>query len=166
MIQKLLGAAAALLFSSMASASISFTYTSSSSDPLASFSFALPDNFSPASSSGISFTTDTVLADGNTIFGPITYFDHFTFYTFGGFDSDFDVYEGPVVFSGPTSAPTFINGTYLMDNFIEDGTLVIRGGASATPSVPEPATWAIMTLGFSAVGAAMRRRQKVVVSLA
>ncbi len=32
---------------------------------------------------------------------------------------------------------------------------------SATSAVPEPATWALMILGFGAVGGAMRRRQSV-----
>lgn len=33
---------------------------------------------------------------------------------------------------------------------------------SATPAVPEPASWAMMILGMGAVGFAMRRRQKVI----
>lgn len=35
-----------------------------------------------------------------------------------------------------------------------------------TPGVPEPATWAMMIIGFGAVGASMRRRQKVSVTYA
>ncbi len=35
-----------------------------------------------------------------------------------------------------------------------------------TAAVPEPSTWALMILGFGAVGAAMRRRQKVAVRFA
>lgn len=34
--------------------------------------------------------------------------------------------------------------------------------ANATTGVPEPATWAMMMLGFGAMGAALRRRQNVV----
>lgn len=41
--------------------------------------------------------------------------------------------------------------------------LVVRAISGA---VPEPATWGMMLLGFAAVGAAMRRRQKVAVSFA
>ena len=32
------------------------------------------------------------------------------------------------------------------------------GGGGATGGVPEPATWALMILGFGAAGAALRRR--------
>lgn len=32
---------------------------------------------------------------------------------------------------------------------------------SATPAVPEPATWAMMILGFSSIGCALRRRRKI-----
>ena len=31
-------------------------------------------------------------------------------------------------------------------------------GGAVSPAVPEPATWAIMTLGFGAMGFAMRRK--------
>ncbi|KQT31992.1 hypothetical protein ASG29_09010 [Sphingomonas sp. Leaf412] len=40
--------------------------------------------------------------------------------------------------------------TYNLDN--------LRFGVSAAGGVPEPATWALMILGFGAVGGAMRRR--------
>lgn len=42
----------------------------------------------------------------------------------------------------------------------------IAYGGSATRGVPEPATWALMLLGFGAIGAAMRRRQPVRVTYA
>jgi len=44
---------------------------------------------------------------------------------------------------------------------------VLSGGyISATPVIPEPATWAMLLAGFGAVGVAMRRRQNVRVSFA
>lgn len=40
-------------------------------------------------------------------------------------------------------------------------TVFARLGAGATGAVPEPATWAMMILGFGLVGFALRRREKV-----
>jgi hypothetical protein len=37
---------------------------------------------------------------------------------------------------------------------------------SAVPAVPEPATWAMMLLGFGAIGFSMRRRRSSGVALA
>lgn len=39
------------------------------------------------------------------------------------------------------------------------GATLIRGGGT-TPPVPEPATWAMMLVGFGFVGATMRRKQR------
>jgi PEP-CTERM motif-containing protein len=41
------------------------------------------------------------------------------------------------------------------------GQNVLLGGLSLTTSVPEPATWAMMLLGFGAMGVACRRRTTV-----
>jgi hypothetical protein len=59
-------------------------------------------------------------------------------------------------------------GTYQFYDFYSLGTFgngapgnVLLGGLALTPSsVPEPGTWAMMLLGFGAVGAAMRRNRK------
>ena len=39
---------------------------------------------------------------------------------------------------------------------------VLRGVALVTPAVPEPASWAMMILGFLCVGAGLRKRQSFV----
>ncbi len=59
------------------------------------------------------------------------------------------------LFSGTTSAPTFLTGTFSLTNNhgVNPFTLVI----GAAPAVPEPATWALMIGGFALAGAAMRR---------
>lgn len=44
---------------------------------------------------------------------------------------------------------------------LTDGYVAAIGGLSVSGAVPEPATWAMMILGFGAVGGAMRRRQSV-----
>ena len=41
---------------------------------------------------------------------------------------------------------------------ITGGTGILRG---ISPAVPEPGTWALMLLGFGAVGVSMRRRRQV-----
>lgn len=38
---------------------------------------------------------------------------------------------------------------------------VTAGSVSSVAAVPEPATWAMMLLGFGAIGASMRRRRRV-----
>lgn len=62
-------------------------------------------------------------------------------------------------------------GTYQFYDFVSLGTNgqtagnVLLGELNATPSVPEPATWAMMLLGFGAMGVAVRRsRRKVAVA--
>jgi hypothetical protein len=42
---------------------------------------------------------------------------------------------------------------------------VLLGGLSLTQSVPEPATWAMMLLGFGAMGVAFRRRRRTSLQL-
>ena len=58
-------------------------------------------------------------------------------------------------------------GTYSRYGFVSLGTFpgptfgnVLLGGLSVTQAVPEPNTWAMMLLGFGAVGFAMRRRRQ------
>ncbi len=47
---------------------------------------------------------------------------------------------------------------YIFDDFLGDN----RGGISlAVSAVPEPGTWAMMLVGFGAIGATMRRRRRV-----
>ena len=59
-------------------------------------------------------------------------------------------------------------GDYNYYNFVSNnggGKNVLLGGLSYNPAaVPEPATWAMMLLGFGAVGFSMRRRNKVMLS--
>jgi PEP-CTERM motif-containing protein len=62
-------------------------------------------------------------------------------------------------------------GQYTYFDFYATGTSngalsnVLLGGLSLTESVPEPATWAMMLLGFGAIGVAFRRRRRTTVTL-
>jgi hypothetical protein len=42
-----------------------------------------------------------------------------------------------------------------------DGTVTLTQATQVTPGLPEPATWAMMLLGFGAVGLALRRRRRI-----
>jgi hypothetical protein len=92
----------------------------------------------------------------------------------GGFPTSFQVF-GPQLFSGPTSAPQFLTGTFGLsdiprsrttDPLIVNYTLTVSQAVSA---VPEPSTWAMMLVGFGFIGSTMRsakRRRKLSVTYA
>lgn len=84
---------------------------------------------------------------------------------------------GAQLFTGPTSAPVFTLGTFDLASTPRNSPrdpiqpLTYRVTISDSPigAVPEPATWAMMLLGFGFVGGAMRvakRRQNIAVSYA
>lgn len=80
----------------------------------------------------------------------------------GGFNFNnsgkFDAY-GPQLFSGTIADPTFHTGVYTMTksfNGVVLGTLTV----SAMSAVPEPATWAMILLGFAFTGSMMRKGRK------
>jgi PEP-CTERM motif len=79
---------------------------------------------------------------------------------------------GIQLFTGPTSAPAFVTGTYVLTTLTPPGnaantTLTITPLNSG--GVPEPATWAMMLAGFGLVGGALRnangRRGRQVVKI-
>jgi hypothetical protein len=70
----------------------------------------------------------------------------------------FTQFSSPTLFTGSASAPTFLTGSFTLNNpFFGNGNLTISPIAS---DVPEPATWIMMILGFGLVGAAMRIRRR------
>ena len=63
-------------------------------------------------------------------------------------------------------------GTYKFYNFYSTGTNgtsfgnVLIGGLTLNSAVPEPATWAMMLIGFGAIGWQLRRRKRVLPQIA
>ncbi len=73
---------------------------------------------------------------------------------------------GDALFSGALEAPHFTPGAYALSlgtNQPKDTTLVI---SALTAPVPEPATWALMIVGFGAIGLAARRQHLAAVQFA
>jgi len=85
-------------------------------------------------------------------------------FQFSGTTAGFAQFGGPTVFTGTLANPIFGPGTFSFTGFTR-GTLTVSQIAAAA-AVPEPATWAMMLMGFGAVGFAMRRRPAVKTSIA
>lgn len=52
------------------------------------------------------------------------------------------------------------NGLYRVNTFSPGSSNFVNASSSAVAAVPEPATWAMMLLGFGGIGFAMRRGRK------
>ncbi len=102
----------------------------------------------PGTASTISFGTG-IIADLNIV-APNLGFTQFSGST-------------PALFSGTSTAPVFAPGNFTLINpFFGNGSLTIT-------AVPEPATWAMLLIGFAAVGASVRsarHKQKTTVTYA
>jgi hypothetical protein len=77
-------------------------------------------------------------------------------------DHTVSIYGADIGSSGTIGSAGFYNVTAGIDQ-VYPGTGV--GGVTVNvPSVPEPATWAVMLVGFGAIGASMRSRRKAAVA--
>lgn len=163
-------AAASVAIATPASAAYYFTLTSSA-DPTTHTTFQIEDGFTPDASSSSSFTvnvfTQEVTDDSisaampsSATFAPAKAVPNFilgkTQYT-----------GSQRLYTGTTSNPTgFVLGDFTLGSFdgegeaLPDSTLSIRSDTIA--AVPEPASWAMMMIGFGAVGFAIRRRPTAV----
>jgi hypothetical protein len=74
----------------------------------------------------------------------------------GGSPNEFLQLLFPTITSAVFSGATGFENTYTLDDLTVGGTITVNG-------VPEPATWAMMLLGFGAIGASMRRRRSAAV---
>ena len=62
-----------------------------------------------------------------------------------------------------TARQTLVNGITSGQSYLNVHTTLFPGGeirGQLTPAVPEPATWAMMLLGFGAMGVSMRRKRR------
>jgi hypothetical protein len=67
------------------------------------------------------------------------------------------VIGGLITTGGPTILSFSSGGLRSIDSFVDN--IVLTGPDAVPQGVPEPATWAMMLLGFGALGTAMRRRR-------
>jgi len=69
------------------------------------------------------------------------------------------VEDGAQLYSGSTSAPSFVPGTYILaaNTSYRTAASVLTISQAVTGAVPEPASWAFMVLGCGAVGGMLRR---------
>lgn len=63
------------------------------------------------------------------------------------------------LFTGPASNPTFNTGIFNLSGGFTAGPATLTITRAAVAAVPEPGTWAMMLIGFGAMGVSMRRRR-------
>jgi hypothetical protein len=138
-----------------------------------SANFQLDSNPTPDSYLGYKFVLNNVTGTFPGLTGSYVTLDFYTAFGGGGFTASdqstsvvlVDPY-GTQLFTGDTSAPEFVLGTYNLLNNANNGAPVQLVISAATAPVPEPATWAMMISGFGLVGGALRRRTNVRVAYA
>jgi hypothetical protein len=115
------------------------------------------------------FTNTGVTSTFNVLINGVT-IDDFSFVSVGSGDVNFDFTSqfGPI--AGDAYILSFVATSTVPGgegswNFYPDGQVTLSGGA-LTAGVPEPASWALMILGFGAAGGALRSRRRVVAAAA
>jgi hypothetical protein len=167
--------AASIGFAPVASANTIAHFEAGNGSPHGVMSFDIPLTPHITSFTDVSFEIDDVVT---TLFDPdLGSFSKTVDYTFhvydpenfesGGYDADGLYYtDGPQLFSGPTSSPTFLPGSYPLIEFDARGENDNFGVRITTyaAAVPESTTWAMLIVGFSAIGVGLRKdrsRQRV-----
>jgi hypothetical protein len=147
----------AVCSTSASAATILFNFASTNSE-LNNFSFTIDDTQTIPFASDAFTVRNVSVTSGSTRYE--TSVEFFAESDFGGLalEPNFNL-GGPQLFTGPVSAPIFLIGSFSLFDLEGEsaaGTLTISNLRSA---VPEPSTWAMMLLGFGAIGASMRRRR-------
>ena len=80
----------------------------------------------------------------------------------GGVFSEFGAEGGfgPQLYSGTTAAPVLAPGTFSFTDLAGNRTGATLTISAVAAAVPEPATWAMMLVGFGMMGATMRYRRR------
>lgn len=164
----LAGIAAIALAATPASAT-ELLYDFSSTSGLDDFSFTLDSNPTPdvdGGGDGFAFLNYLVTTSAGAETGTLLFYGSIVD---GGlrFESTSTVYSlsGPQLYSGLTAAPTMLTGQFALSGsgFMGGAFGQVAGTLSVTElsaAVPEPGTWAMMLLGFGAVGFSMRKARK------
>ncbi|MXO86493.1 PEPxxWA-CTERM sorting domain-containing protein [Altererythrobacter aurantiacus] len=125
-----------------------------------SFSFVLDPDLGPDKIKGNTFTFKKVDVVTNTG----TKAQTVNFYaTATGTVLDFNqahkfALETTNLFTGTIADPVFFTGTYTMRKTFNGVALGTMNVSKVASSVPEPATWAMILVGFAGLGGMMRRR--------
>ena len=147
--------AAPLLFNFSGPSGTAIFQLDSNPTPNSSQTFIGSDQFSFSNVAGIFggiAGTASTISFGNGIFASLS---------INAANLGFTQFNAPTLFTGSPNSPTFLTGTFTLINpFFGNGTLTISP-VTVAAAVPEPATWAMMLVGFGAMGGALRRRQKV-----
>ncbi len=77
----------------------------------------------------------------------------------GGTPNEFLQLMFPTITSAVFSGVNGDANSYTLDDLVVGGTITVNG-------IPEPATWAMMLIGLSAIGASVRRRRSPAVAIA
>lgn len=70
-------------------------------------------------------------------------------------------FQGDDLFTGTGANPVFKQGTFTLTSATLGGSYQLSISPVLAGAVPEPATWALLLLGFGVTGYAMRRKTKV-----
>lgn len=111
---------------------------------------------------GVSFSLSGVSAtfEGNTLTGPVTFFDA------GGAGGGGTTFTGPKLFTGPDSAPTFLLGTFGLSGVADlgnGGPQTVTGQLTISQPqpgpVPEPLPLALTATGLLGLAGIMHKRR-------